>query len=150
VKYPHLSLYERLGGRPVLEEVHKIFYDKVYEHPWLGEFFADVEQKHIEAQQTDFMAGAFGGPKTFRGKATVSAHKHIYITKELFDLRHAVLRESIQEAGVPPDLMGEWLTMDSAFERIIVKKSESDCVRRYRSEEVVVIPRPPLNHKFKS
>lgn len=142
-------LYERLGGRPVLEKVHKFFYDKAYADPWLGDFFAEIEQKFIESQQTDFMTGALGGPKIFCGRPTVTAHQHIYITKELFDLRQALLREAIEEAGVSPELIVEWLGIDSAFERIIVKESEGDCAPRYRSQKVVVIPKPPGNHRFR-
>ena len=56
----YATFYERLGGRPTFEKVHKLFYDKVYEHPWLKLFFAKVEQKHIESQQTDFVAQSEG------------------------------------------------------------------------------------------
>ena len=41
------SLFERVGGRSVLERVHRTFYDKVYADPWLAQFFASIEQKKI-------------------------------------------------------------------------------------------------------
>ncbi|MDP6979956.1 MAG: group 1 truncated hemoglobin [Myxococcota bacterium] len=142
------NLYERLGGRPVIEKVHKLFYDKVYEHPWLKGYFDEIDQKHIEAQQSDFMGQAFGGPRVYRGKAANTAHKHIFIDREIFDLRHALLRESIEEAGVAPELMAEWLRLDAGFERAIVKQSEGECEKRYANEDVVVIPKPPANHRL--
>jgi hypothetical protein len=49
-------------------------------------------------------------------------------------------RESIEEAGVPADLMAEWLRLDAAFERAIVKGSSDDGTPRFRTESVVVIP----------
>ena len=79
----YATFYERLGGRPTFEKVHKLFYDKVYEHPWLKLFFAKVEQKHIESQQTDFVAQSFGGPRRYMGKPVNTAHKHIFITYPL-------------------------------------------------------------------
>ena len=54
--------FERIGGRPIISRVTKIFYDKVYADPWIGKYFAEIPQEHIENQQTDFMQGAFRGP----------------------------------------------------------------------------------------
>ena len=141
-------LFERLGGKPVLEKVHKLFYDKLFEHPWLKGYFEGIDQKHIEAQQTDFMSQTFGGPRRYMGKPVNTAHKHIFINRGLFELRHEVLRESIEEAGVSDELMQEWLRVDAAFERAIVKNSSDECERRYNNEEIIVIPPPPGNHRF--
>jgi len=57
------NLLQDVGGRAVLEKVHKLFYDKLYEHPWLKKFFLHIEQKLIENQQTDFMVSNMGGGK---------------------------------------------------------------------------------------
>ena len=40
------TLYDRLGGKQTFIDVHKIFYDKVYAHPWLKKFFTDKPQKY--------------------------------------------------------------------------------------------------------
>jgi len=42
------SLFDALGGYETLQRVHKIFYDKVYTHPWLGAFFKGHDQSFIE------------------------------------------------------------------------------------------------------
>lgn len=46
----------------MLRDVSKIFYDKVYKHEWIGQYFQSVPQDLIEAQQVDFMAQSLGGP----------------------------------------------------------------------------------------
>ena len=66
--------FEALGGRPILVKISKIFYDKVYDHAWLGKFFAKVDQQIIEDQQVDFLQGALGGDKVYCGKLPVKAH----------------------------------------------------------------------------
>lgn len=136
------SLYDQLGGRVTLERVHVIFYDKLYAHPWLGGFFAKIARDVIETQQTDFMAQTMGGPAMYCGKFPIPAHKHMFITEEMFDIRHTLLAESLQEAGVPAALAASWLAVDAAFKGKLVKKSPSECEGRFKTDSIMVIPRP--------
>lgn len=136
------SLYEALGGLQVLQRAHKIFYDKLYRHPWLKLYFAGVTQTLIENQQTDFMAQAMGGPSRYSGKLPVPAHRHMFITEELFETRGRLLEESLREAGVPENLAARWLKIDRAFKGRLVKRSESECEGRYKTEPIMVIPKP--------
>jgi len=41
------SLFDAVGGLPTLQKVHKIFYDKVYAHPWLDPFFEGHSQEAL-------------------------------------------------------------------------------------------------------
>jgi len=117
------SLFDAVGGLPTLQKVHKIFYNKVYAHEWLGKFFAGHSQEAIEIRQTQFMAEKMGGEVEYWGKDMHYAHEAMYITPELFELRHALLDESLREAGVPEDLRERWLRIDAAFRKQIVKDS---------------------------
>ena len=136
------KLFEEIGGRSTLEKVHKIFYDKMFEHSWLKGFFEDVEQQVIEDQQTDFMAQIMGGPQAYSGKLPAPGHKHMFITNEMFELRHQMLKESIEEAGVSDDLKEQWLKLDSSFLKAIVKESASECEKRFPSDEILIVPKP--------
>jgi hemoglobin len=137
-----VPLYERVGGRPVLERVHRIFYDKLYAHPWLGGFFNGIDQKKIENQQSDFIAQLIGGPKMYGGRLPHHAHAHIFITEELFNVRSGLLRDSLMEAHVPEKEREEWLLIDRSFKRAIVKQSPDTCVKRFVDEDIVVIEKP--------
>lgn len=142
IQYEGKSLYEAIGGRPTLEKVHKIFYDKIYADAWIGLFFKDIKQKIIEDQQTDFMSDLMGGPKNYCGKFPQPAHKHMYITEELFEYRHKLLRESLLEANVSEQLAQAWIKLDGAFKKAIVKQSVQDCESRYKGEEILVFDNP--------
>ena len=109
------TMFDAVGGLPTLQRVHKIFYDKVYAHPWLRLFFADHSQVAIENRQTTFMAMKMGGDVVYTGKDIKVAHETMYITQELFEIRRALLDESIREAGVADELRERWLKIDSAF-----------------------------------
>jgi truncated hemoglobin YjbI len=136
------KLFEQIGGRPTLERVHKLFYDKLYEHPWLKHFFSTVDQKVIEDQQTDFMTANMGGGKIYFGGIPKNVHKHMFINEELFDLRSKILRECIIECGVSEHLAERWINIDYAFKHSIVKKDAGQCEKRYFTDEIINISKP--------
>jgi hemoglobin len=137
------SLYEQVGGKPTLDKVHKLFYDKVYAHPWLKQFFADHAQEAIEGRQTSFMGEKMGGP-AYLGKPLRQVHENMYITPELVALRHELLRESLAEAGVAPELRARWLKIDAAFAKGITKDSVDSFYRDYHFpyKRRIIIPKP--------
>lgn len=135
------TLYDRLGGKPTYIKVHKIFYDKAYAHPWLSKYFTDKPQDVLESQQTDFMVQLMGGPKAYGGKSPKSAHQHMVISEELFELRAKMLSDSIQEAGIRDDLREEWLAADASLKRALVKTSEKECTIAYPNQPILNFPK---------
>lgn len=131
------TLYDRLGGKNTFIKVHKLFYDKAYAHPWLSKFFTDKPQEVLENQQTDFMVQLMGGPKAYGGKSPKSAHQHILISDELFELRAQLLSDSIRECGISDALRAEWLDADRTFKRALVKQTESECSRSYPNQPIL-------------
>lgn len=136
------AFIDEIGGRPKLETVHRLLYDKLLTHPWLKGFFVGFERWHLEVQQTDFMADLFGGPPSYCGRAPMRAHQHLFITEEVFMIRHNLLAESLTEARVPEAQKARWLEFDMGMKAAIVKKSVDECEGRYRTEEVLVVPKP--------
>lgn len=140
------SYYERIGGAETLSRVMKIFYDKIFEDPWMSQYFIDVDQQVIESQQADFMRGLFGGPKNFMGRAPIEAHENMMVTEELFNHRSKLLEESLVEFGVNEADIKEWLRIDRSFKRAVIKKSADQCKKRWNTDEILDFPNPD---KFK-
>ncbi len=136
------TLFDELGGMPGIAKVHTIFYDKLLSHPWLKDFFQGVPRSHLESQQTEFMAGLFGGPKIYGGRPPQSAHIHMYITEEVFFTRHILLEEALEEAHVRADLRDQWLDHDMGMKRALVKNSVDECEGRYKNEPIIVVEKP--------
>jgi hemoglobin len=136
------NFYEVLGGRLTLDKVHKIFYDKIYAHPWISNYFNGIDQAIIESQQSDFMAQAMGGPSMYCGKLIIPAHKHMFISEELFELRTQLLIESMNEAGVSAAHQEKWLKIDQSFKKGIIKKDQTECSTRFNSDNIVYFPDP--------
>ena len=134
------TLYDRLGGKETFIKVHKIFYDKAYAHSWLRKFFTDKPQQLLEDQQTDFMVQLMGGPRCYGGKSPKSAHQHMLITDELFEVRAQLLSDSIKEAGIADDLRKEWLNADAALKKALVKSSIDECSIAYPTQAILNFP----------
>ncbi len=133
---------DEVGGRACLERVHVILYDKLLSHPWLKGFFVGIERWHLEVQQTDFMADLFGGHPCYSGRLPMNAHQHLFITEEVFMIRHSLLAEALSEAKVADEHKERWLEFDMGFKAAVVKSSVDECEGRYRTEKVIVVPKP--------
>lgn len=142
------SLYDAVGGLATLQKAHKIFYDKVYSDNWLKQFFDGFNQEIIENKQTSFMAEKMGGPK-YLGKPVKQVHENMYITEELFQVRHVLLEESLRETGVSEENIDRWLRIDSAFMFSICKDSIESFYRDYtfQFKQRIIIPKPD-EHKI--
>ena len=126
-----------------MQKAHKIFYDKIYAHDWLKKFFEGHDQKAIEDRQSSFMAEKMGGPVPYPGKEIKMVHETMYITRELFDIRHALLDDSLKEAGVEELMRERWLRIDSAFMQQIIKDSvESMHNNDWKYKKPIIIPNP--------
>jgi len=136
------ALFESYGGRAILEKVSKIFYDKIYADAWLKDFFQYVPQEYIETQQVNFMQTALGGKNIFAGKTPPHAHKHMYITEDVYRAREKLLIESLKECNVSEELIKRWIEIEDAFYGRVVKTSFDQCEARYPAEGVLDFPKP--------
>ncbi|PKG81800.1 group 1 truncated hemoglobin [Colwellia sp. 75C3] len=134
--------FDRIGGRASLIAINKVFYDKVYQHPWLKQYFLNIPQQHIEDQQIDFMQKVLGGENLYIGKAPPIAHSHMFIPDELFDVRKQLLIETFSETNTHPDLIDKWLNLDESFRRILVKKSSAECKPRFTTDPILNFDKP--------
>lgn len=137
-----LEDFNRIGGRASLLAINKVFYDKVYQHPWLKLYFLAIPQQHIEDQQVDFMQKVLGGENLYVGKAPPLAHSHMFITDELFDVRKQLLIESFNETNTHPEMIDKWLSLDESFRRILVKKHPSECKPRFTTDPILNFDKP--------
>ncbi len=136
------KLYDLIGGRPTLNRVHKIFYDKVYAHPWMKQYFKHKSQEILEKQQSDFMSSIMGGPRIYAGRTPKLAHQHMNVSEELFELRRIMLSNSIREAGISDELRDQWLAADGKLKGSIVKASVAECKRAFHTQEILDFPKP--------
>ena len=133
------TLFDQVGGIATLRRVNKLFYEKVYAHPWLKKYFANVEQDQIASQQSEFMQGVLGGPKIYRGRTPGTAHPHIEITEKAFNMRQEMLRQALEETRIDPEIARRWLALDEAFRQRLIQGLDQ-CTKRYGTDQIVRAP----------
>jgi truncated hemoglobin YjbI len=136
------SLLKEIGGEKVVTQVHQKFYDVIFEHNWLGQFFYGKSKKALVRKQTEFMVAAFNGPNHYQGDTPAFIHMHMFITGEMIILREKILRTAIIEQGLSDSVANRWLMVDRSFKDAIVKESIDDCVMKCMGQIPITAKKP--------
>lgn len=71
------SLYEIIGGDPVVDAVVESFYHKVLMDERINRFFAGVDMDRLIGKQKAFLTMVLGGPNKYTGKDMRTGHAHL-------------------------------------------------------------------------
>lgn len=136
------NLLQEIGGEEAVYRVHQRFYDVMFEHPWLGQFFFGKSKPVLITKQTQFMVAAFNGPNRYTGDTPAFIHMHMFITDEMADLREHILKQAILDEGLSSSIADRWLKVDESFRPGIVKKSIDECVLKCVGQFPVTARKP--------
>ncbi|MGR8935888.1 MAG: globin domain-containing protein [Gammaproteobacteria bacterium] len=135
-------LLEEIGGEETVAQIHRRFYDILFDHPWLGQFFYGKSKAALIKKQTRFMVAAFGGPNHYSGDTPAFVHMHMFITDEMADLRERILKQCILAEGLSEEVANRWLKVDQSFRPGIVKQSIDECVLKCPGQFPVTAKKP--------
>jgi hemoglobin len=105
-------LYEEVGGRETINELVRIFYDRVLADPVLAPYFPHTNMDALRAQQVMFLIMLMGRTRTFAGRDLGTAHAGARaqgLTDAHFDALLGHFRASMRELGVGEDYIDEVL-----------------------------------------
>lgn len=127
-----------------LHALARTFYDKVYAHPWIGQFFRNVDQAHQELKLVRFFHLSWHDPMygPLQGKYLEQEHAHMYITPALFELRQALFAQAVREHDHPEALVQAFLAFNEQWRPYLVKASLDECTDAYTGLEIVAVPPP--------
>lgn len=98
-----MTLYEKYGGFAKIHRIVLDFYESLLDSDNLGPFFENVDMRGLIDHQTEFIAGAMGGPVTTTDARLRAAHQALPITNAHFDELIHILRETLEDAEVEDD-----------------------------------------------
>lgn len=102
------TLYEWVGGNEALEQLTKVFYDKVFKDELLYPVFKNMSGDHSK-HVAHFIGEVFGGPKLYsegdKGSHAIMISHHLnkMLDEEKRKRWMALLLESADETGVAND-----------------------------------------------
>jgi truncated hemoglobin YjbI len=129
-----VSLYDDIGGEEGLRRVLRTLYDRLFGDAMVGFLFAGKDKERLIEQQLWFTARFLGGPSRYEGKSIPDAHAALPILPGHFDRRHQLLKEVLEEHGVPAAVREEWLRVDQSLRYAVIKSGEEAREKARRPE----------------
>src|SRR5678816_1475458 len=103
------SMFEELGGEPVLRRITDRFVDRVFDDAMIGFFFRNASRDRIKEKEYEFAARHLGADVAYTGRPLAEAHAPHRIMGGQFMRRLVILRETLAEFDVPPHIVEHWL-----------------------------------------
>lgn len=105
------SLYDRLGGKPVIQAIVDDFVGNVAADSRINGRFAQTNVPRLKTLLVEQLCQATGGPCVYTGRDMRSAHAGMGITDAEFDALGADMAKSLDTLKVPAAEKNELLTM---------------------------------------
>jgi hemoglobin len=99
-----VTLYEKLGGEPVLAAAVEEFYARMQADPELAVWFRGIDLELLKAHQRAFLAVGLEGPEDYSGRSMRNAHAGLRITGEAYTRALQHLRDALAALDVDPQL----------------------------------------------
>jgi len=119
---PTLTLYEKIGGQPVVVQIVDDFYKRVLADDTINHFFANTDMEKQRRHQTAFISHALGGPNQYTGRSMEKAHAGLDLQPEHFEAIANHLGESLAEYGLTEEELKSVLERISTLKEAVLHK----------------------------
>lgn len=116
------SLYNRLGGKPLITAVVDDFVARVIADRRINRFFANTDVPPFKAKLVDQICEDSGGPCKYTGKDMKTAHAGMGVANTDFDALVEDLVTTLDKFKVPAKEKGELLGVLGPMRKDIVSK----------------------------
>jgi len=117
---PEASLYQRIGGLPMLSRISNQTLDIVSKDPKTSRSFEGVKMKTLKESLTNFLCVKTGGDCVYEGETMQKSHADLHITTAEFEWMVDVLRERLDVNGVGTREKNELLKILAPMKRDVV------------------------------
>lgn len=124
------SLFEQLGGEPVLRAIIDRFVDRVMADTMIGFFFARVNKERLKRLEYEFAAEHLGADVVYTGRPLQQAHQRHPIMGGQFRRRLVILKETLAEFGVADNIVEHWVAHTLALESSVTPDPDGRCIAR--------------------
>lgn len=121
------TLYELLGGEPVLRAIIDSFVDRVFEDVMIGYLFQRASRERIKSKEFEFAARHLGAKVEYTGRPLREAHRRHAIMGGQFMRRLTILKETLDEFRVPDPVKQHWVDVTLSHRDQITGNSLDEC-----------------------
>ena len=120
-------LFDRIGAER-LRAVLTDFYGRVFGDVMIGFMFRGKDRQHLVDREYELTAALLGAPGvTYTGRPMRTAHAQHTIFGGQFERRLQILRETLRDHGVDPDVQQAWIDHQLALRGQITLDRGSEC-----------------------
>ncbi len=124
---PQKSSYERVGGEERLREIIRVFVERVFADVMIGFHFRNASLERVSEMEFQFAARMLGADIQYEGKPIRNAHAAHPIMGGQFMRRQVILRQTLEEYGVPADIIQAWLDHNESLRPLITGDGGGHC-----------------------
>lgn len=121
------TLFDELGGEPVLRKIVDRFVDRVFDDVMIGFFFRNADRERIKQKEYEFAARHLGADIEYTGRPIAEAHAAHPIMGGQFMRRLKILEETLREHGVPDAVREHWLAHTEKLRSAVTRDSGGRC-----------------------
>lgn len=121
------TLFDELGGEPALRKIIDRFVDRMFDDVMIGFFFRKASRARIKEKEYEFAAQHLGAEVQYTGRALEQAHRPHGIRASQFMRRLQILKETLEEFGVPPRVREHWLDHTTALMSQVSAPDDDRC-----------------------
>jgi len=114
------SLFEQVGGEPVLRSIVRTFVDRMFADPMIGFLFRNASRERIADKEYELAAQHLGGGVVYTGRPIGEVHAAHSILEGQFARRLEILRRTLEEAGAPSAVIQHWLAYTESLRPLVI------------------------------
>lgn len=116
------SLYDSVGGKPVIAKVVDDFVGHVVADPRINFQFVKTNIRHLKAMLNAQLCTALGGPCQYEGETMKNAHAGMNVTNAQFNALAEDLYLALEQNGVPYKTQNAIMALLAPMQRDIVTR----------------------------
>ncbi|MBC7976056.1 MAG: group 1 truncated hemoglobin [Myxococcales bacterium] len=121
------ALFDRIGAA-ALRAVITEFYARIFPDVMIGFMFRGKDRQHLIDREYELTAALLGAPGvTYTGRPMRVAHAQHTIFGGHFERRLQILRETLRDLDVDPEVQHVWLDHQLALRSQITRDQGSEC-----------------------
>jgi hemoglobin len=121
------SLFEQLGGEPLLRAIISRFIDRMFDDLMIGFFFRNADRARIKAKEYEFAACHLGADVEYTGRDLTEAHAAHPIMGGQFLRRKRILEETLEEFGVADHVRKHWMDHTESLRSLVTGDVGGEC-----------------------
>ena len=122
------TLFDELGGEPVLTAIVDRFVERVFADKMIGFFFARVSKARLKQLEYEFAARHLGANIPYTGRPIPEAHQKHRIMGGQFRRRLTILKETLADFGVAERIVDHWVQHTLSLEAQVTPDTDGACV----------------------